>query len=280
MRITCEVVLKQFSFLSFAVLSVISGVAIGQTSNAALDGTKNLSLAQKAHWGLGIGTVLSPSIYAGEDLRVLPLPLVTYEGERFFLRGISGGVHLVKRDRFTVDGILSYRTDGIDREDFGVSELAERGINRALLSDRDNGIDLGLSANWRSEMGRVELGIKTDVSGASKGYEALLKYGYPLQWGRTSLVPNVGVSFMSKKLANYYYGTLPEEVTRGVVNYKPGSTTVPSLGINAIRQLDTNWVIIGNATYKFLPNKITNSPLVEDDTNGSLSVFLGVSRRF
>lgn len=272
--------MKQLSFLSFVVLFVTSGVVTGQTSNAALDGTKNLTLAQEAHWGLGLGTVLSPSIYAGEDLRVLPLPLVTYEGERFFLRGISGGVHLLKRDSFTVDGILSYRTDGIDRDDFGVSELAERGINRALLSDRDNGIDLGFLANWRGEMGQLDLGIKTDVSSASKGHEAILKYGYPFQWGRTSLVPNAGVSFMSKQLSNYYYGTLPEEVARGVINYKPGSTTIPSLGLSVIRPLDTNWVVIGNATYKFLPNKITNSPLVEEDKDGSLSVFLGVSRRF
>ena len=275
----CEVVLKQLTFFSFVLLSVTSGVAVGQTSNAALDGSKNLALSQEAHWGLGLGIVLSPSIYAGGDLRVLALPLVTYEGERFFLRGISGGVHLLKRDGFTVDSILSYRTDGIDRDDFGVSELAERGINRALLSDRDNGLDMGLSAIWRGEMGQVELGVKTDITGASNGHEAIVKYGYPFRWGRTSLVPNVGVSFMSKKLANYYYGTLPEEVARGVINYQPGSTSVPSVGINAVRPLDRNWVVIGNVTYKFLPNKITNSPLVEKDTNGSVSVFLGVSWR-
>ena len=84
-------------------------------------------------------------------------------------------------------------------------------------------------------MGQLELEVKGDISGASKGYEAGLKYAYPYQVGRTRISPHVGVAYLSNKLANYYYGTLPLEVAHGVVDYKPGSATVPRIGVDVMR---------------------------------------------
>ena len=208
------------------------------------------------------------------------MPLLSYEGERFFWRGIGGGAHLLKQDGFALDATLSARMDGIDRDDFGASELAERGIKRALLEDRDNGLDLGLAASWRGSFGQFELAIRNDVTGASKGYEASLKYGYPMQWGGTRVTPHIGISQLSKKLANYYYGTLPEEVARGVACYQPGSAAVPRIGIDVMRPFAGRWMFIGNLSYKHLPSKISASPLVEKDKNGAVSAFFGVSRGF
>jgi outer membrane protein len=39
-------------------------------------------------------------------------------------------------------------------------------------------------------------------------------------------------------------------------------------------------MLLGFAQYKLLPDKITDSPLIERDTNGSASVFVGFSRGF
>lgn len=262
--------------LLFAVLAAVSTAANAQGPGAA----GPASPAQPPLWSLGIGAAVSDSVYAGEGTRVRPLPLLSYEGERFFWRGIGGGAHLLKNGGFTLDATLSGRFDGIDRDDFGGAELAARGINRALLSDRDDGLDLGLAGGWRGAAGQIELGVKGDITSASKGYEASLKYGYPVQWGRTRITPNVGVSHLSKKLANYYYGTLPEEVARGVVDYRPGSATVPRIGIDVVRPFAERWVFIGNVSYKRLPGKLADSPLVEKDTDGVVSAFIGVSRGF
>jgi len=206
--------------------------------------------------------------------------MVTYQGERFFWRGIGGGAHLIKSEGYSLDATLSARMDGIDRDDFGQAELAERGIDRARLEDRDHGLDLGLAATWRGAMGQLELEVKGDISGASKGYEAGLKYAYPYQVGRTRISPHVGVAYLSNKLANYYYGTLPLEVAHGVVDYKPGSATVPRIGVDVMRPFAQRWAFIGNVSYKKLPGKISDSPLVEKDTNDAVSAFIGFSRGF
>jgi outer membrane protein len=170
--------------------------------------------------------------------------------------------------------------DGIDRSDFGRRELADRGIDRSLLEDRDDAIDMGIAATWTGGLGQLELAVKSDISDASDGYEAGLKYGYPIQWGRSSVTPGVGISYLSKKLANYYYGTLPGEVDRGVVDYRPGSATVQRVGLDFARPFAERWVFIANATYEHLPGKITDSPLVDKDTNGAMSAFIGISRSF
>lgn len=263
------------TLITLSLLAATTHAAFAQNPDAAGTPPK-----QPPRWGLGIGTAVSDSVYAGEGTRVTPSPLITYEGERFFWRGIGGGAHLLRRGGFTIDATLSARMDGIDRDDFGRTELAARGVNQALLEDRDDALDLGLAAQWRGSFGQLELGVKGDVTGASKGYEASVKYGYPFNVGSTRITPHVGVSHLSKKLANYYYGTLPEEVARGVVNYQPGSAVVPRIGVDVMRPFAGRWAVIGNVTYKRLPGKLSDSPLVEKDTNGSVSAFIGLSRGF
>lgn len=231
-------------------------------------------------WGLGLGVVVSSGDYAGEDRRIIPVPLVSYESERFFWRGISGGVHLYREQGISLDATLSARFSGIEKKDFGARELAQRGINRDLLADRSDSVDIGLAAGWSGDAGKLEVGLKADAGGASKGYEATLKYGYPFKLGRTRVTPHAGVSYMSKKMANYYYGTLASEVARGVVDYKPGSAAIPVIGIDVMHPFNQQWMLIGGLTYRSLPGKVKDSPLIDKDTKGSASLIFAVSRSF
>ena len=231
-------------------------------------------------WGVGVAVVGRTDIYAGESSKIGAVPLVSYEGEKFFWRGIGGGYHLLSRDGFTLDATLSVRFGGIKKEDFGAAELAARGINRNLLEDRDRGLDLGISGAFKGTMGVVELALKADASGTSKGFETSAKYSYPLQWGSAMVTPHVAVAHQSSKMANYYYGTLDAEVARGVVNYKPGSAVIPRIGVDLMQPFADKWMLTGGLTYSALPGKIRNSPLVDKDVKGVRSVFAGVSRKF
>jgi len=268
------------TILSTILLAAACGSAAAQQPSATTGSTGTAAQTQGSPWALGVGAAVSSSVYAGEDTRITPFPLVSYEGERFFWRGISGGARLVKRPGFTLDATLSARMDGVDRDDFGEAELRARGVNRALLEDRDNALDLGLAAGWRGAAGSLEIEVKGDVTGASKGYEAGVKYAYPMQWGRTRVAPSVSVSHLSKKLANYYYGTLPEEMARGVRDYRPGSAVVPRIGVDLVHPFAGRWAFIANVSYRKLPGKLKDSPLVEKDTDGVTSAFFGVSRGF
>ena len=233
-----------------------------------------------ARWGLGLAGVYRDSEYAGEGTRTRLVPNISYDGERFYLRGGAFGYRFVNRDDFEFRGFVSARLDGFDREDLGVDALARRGIDRNLLDDRDDSADLGVGATWKGAAGTLDLELNADVTGTSDGYELSADYRYPLQFGRTSIVPGVGVVRMSADMADYYYGTLDSEVARGVIDYKPGAVTVPRTGVALIRPFATHWLFIANLEYRLLPDELQDSPLVEEDTDGTGSFFLGVSRRF
>lgn len=232
-----------------------------------------------SRWGLGIGAVASANPYAGRGNRFIPLPLVTYDSERFFFRGITGGVHLFDNDLLSLDVIVQGDFDGIDADDFGRRELALNGIDRDLLDDRDDSIEAGFEIGLSGRFGEFDLELTTDVLDASGGYRAIAEYGYPIQIGeRMTLTPNVGVSWLSADRADYYYGTLDTEVARGVAQYRPGSATIPRAGIDVEYLFSDKWLLLGGVSYERLPSKLADSPLLEKDY--SARFMIGVVRAF
>jgi outer membrane protein len=233
-----------------------------------------------ANWSVGIAAGSRNELYAGEGNHTRVIPFFGYEGERFYLRGITAGYYLVKSDEFAFDVFVGGRLDAMDRKDFGRRELAKRGIDRDLLSDRDDSVDAGASVSWRGSAGELQLEVKADILDVSGGYEADVSYRYPMQAGEWLLTPAVGVSWMSKDLANYYYGALDKEVRRGVVSYRPGSVTIPSVSLTVARPFAEKWRFMANVGYQVLPDEISDSPLIAEDTDGVAQAFFGVVRSF
>jgi MipA family protein len=231
-------------------------------------------------WSLGIGVATRAPIYVGESNRSIPFPLINYEGERFYLQGPSIGYRLVDGDSFTLKAHLSANTNGVDADDFGRRELAARGIDRNALEDRDFSADAGITAEWTTEIGIFETDLRADITDTSGGYQASVDYSIPFPAGDALIIPGVGATLYSSDAANYYYGTLPKEIARGVVDYKPGSATVPHASVIAILPFASKWTFISSVNIDFLPNEITDSPLVDEDSDIVPSLFLGLTRDF
>ena len=232
-------------------------------------------------WGVGVGVSIRSTLYAGEENRTLPFPLVNYEGERFYVTGPALGYKFIDSESFVLNGFVAARFDGVDAKDFGRSALAARGINRDLLEDRDMGADIGASAVFKTDTaGEFELDLRADATNTSDGYQASLEYRYPFQVGPVRLIPSIGVVALSDKLANYYYGTLSKEVARGVIDYRPGSATITRAGFTAILPTSPRWAFIASVSADAYPDEITDSPLIDADADIVPSIFLGVIRNF
>ena len=145
----------------------------GNTDDAGPDG-------QSPRWGLGVAAAVYDSPYAGEGTRVMPIPLVTYEGERFYFRGITAGWRLVDTDSFELSALGKFRFDGFDVDDLGRAELARNGVDYRLLEDRDISFDLGLGMKWSGDAGELEVELLADATDTSGGQEA------SIQWSTTS----------------------------------------------------------------------------------------------
>jgi len=256
--------------LATLALLALPATALAQESPPATDA-----------WSLGVGAAVIDSPYAGEGSRVRPFPLVSYDGERVFLRGISGGVHLHDSSRFKVDAIVSARLYGFDIDDLGRNELIANGLDPSQLSDRDDGLDAGLRATYVARWGSISLEGLHDITNTSDGHEISLDYRYTWVRERTALTTNVGASRLSSDLAGYYFGILDEEVARGVAPYQPGSAVIPRIGVTLTKTLGAStWQLIGSAEYQFLPDELADSPLLERDRDGFGRVVFGLSRRF
>ncbi|PZQ18448.1 MAG: MipA/OmpV family protein [Rhodanobacter denitrificans] len=231
-------------------------------------------------WSIGLAAMVSDSPYAGEGTRMMPIPLIAYEGERFYFRGITAGWRLFSGDSFELAAIGKFRFDGFDVDDLGRRELAANGVDYRLLEDRDFGFDLGLGMKWSGRAGELEVELLADATDTSGGQEVSIQYGYPFAIGQGMLTPTVGATWQSKDLANYYFGTLGKEIARGVVDYKPGSVAIGHVGLNYFRPIGSKWSLLASAKYSSLPDEIKDSPLIDRDANGSASVFFGLSRGF
>ncbi|KLD79521.1 hypothetical protein Y886_03980 [Xanthomonas hyacinthi DSM 19077] len=237
--------------------------------------------ASQGKWNLGLGVSARTGTYLGQKDKVMPFPVLSYEGERLFLRGGYGGLHLLNNDSFSVSAIVSGKFDGLDVKDMKESTLAKYGLSRSQLEDRKMGADVGIEAAWKGRYGVLAAQALTDATGASKAAEAKLNYQYFWQVGnRWTIVPNVGLTWMSEKRANYYYGTLDKEVARGVASYKPGSLVIPHLSLGATYAINADWKLTGVVSHQILPDKATASPLIQKDKEGVTNIFVGVSRSF
>lgn len=232
-------------------------------------------------WAIGLGTAVIDSPYAGEGSRVRAFPLVSYDGERVFLRGVSGGVHLVDTGGFRLDAMLALRMQGFDIEDLGRDELLANGVDASLLDDRDDGLDAGLRASFGADWGSISLEGLHDVSDASDGYEVSLGYSYTWQFNRTALTANTGASLLSSDLAGYYYGLRASEVADGLIAYTPGSALLSRAGVTLTHWLGaSDWQLLASAEIQFLPSELRDSPLLDPDSNRTGRLVLGLSRRF
>lgn len=237
------------------------------------------SQQQTSRWGLGLGASASDNPYAGRGTRYTPFPLITYDSERLFFEGITGGVHLLDTSTLEIDLIVEPNFDGIDADQFGARELAENGIDRDLLADRKDSADAGFDVSFEGRYGELKLQALADVLDASGGYEVSASYGYPIALGeRWVITPNIGAKWQSADRADYYYGILDEEIARGVRNYRPGDVVIPEAGIDLRYGLSPRWMLLGNVKYRALPQELEDSPLLDSDR--SIRLFIGVLRAF
>lgn len=248
---------------------------------AQMEGEDDASSDQQpSPWGIGIAAAIVDSPYAGEGTRIVPIPLISYEGERFYFRGLTTGWTFLDEWGLELSAVAKFRLDGVNVDDLDRTALSRNGLDYRLLEDRDNGLDAGLRGTWGGRAGELEVELLSDVSGTSGGQEVSVQYGYPIVLWEGILTPGVGAKWLSEDTANYYYGTLDEEVARGVVEYRPGSVTIPSITLSYFKPIGEKWSLMAMVDYSILPDEIKNSPLIDPDTDGTASMFIGFSRGF
>lgn len=224
-------------------------------------------LTDEPRWTLGVLAANRDAPYVGLDEGLLVTPLVRFEGERFHIRGLRGGAELHRIGNFSFDAFVKVRLDGYKAKDSPFL---------AGMDDRDFSLDGGLAAQWTNRrIGQFELAASTDLLGRSHGEEVQLSYSALVRRFGWTFIPSVAVQWQDEALIDYYYGVRAGEALPGRPAYRGDSAVTPQFLLLATHPLGERWNIYTYLGYSWLPSEITDSPIVDEDSQAT--VMLGVA---
>jgi outer membrane protein len=220
--------------------------------------------------GMGAGARSNPLV----DGRIIPLvvvPQVSYYGKRFFLDDLDLGFTLVEGRSNTLSLIASPGYDRVffyryDLQNFFVEPLtaaAPAGVGGETQAPaavrfpaRARRITYLAGPEWTFEAGLVtgQLDVLHDITDQSNGTELRSALGIPLWRARGTLTANLGVTWKSSNIVNYYYGA-PNI-------YHTGAAWDPFLKLGYRRPLAGKWSFNAFVDYEKLGAAIADSPII------------------
>ena len=234
------------------------------TSATAVQAESKLTL------GAGVGVIQHPYKQYGND--VVPVPVLTYESENFWFRGLGGGYYLWN------DGTdqLSLTAYWLPMY-FKPSDSDSHRLRR--LDSRHSTMMAGVSWFHHTQYGSLRTTLSGDTLDKSNGLMWDLGWIYRYTNGNLTLTPGIGVEWNSDNMNDYYYGVSHKESRKsGLRDYKADGGWNPYLELSANYRFLGNWSVYGTARYTRLSDEITDSPMVDKSWTGLLST--GVTYTF
>ena len=123
-------------------------------------------------------------------------------------------------------------------------------------------------AGFRAEVpGGVNLLLRYehDVLDRIGGGAATLRLSKGFQAGAFRFVPQLQANWLSAEVTNYEFGVPASAATPTRPEYNTGSSISYEVGLSNFIELTEEWRLLLSLSAEFLPDDITNSPIVADD---------------
>ncbi|WP_448564626.1 MipA/OmpV family protein [Thalassotalea ganghwensis] len=231
--------------------------------------SSSASNAKNTGFLYGIGVSVEREIYYGYGNRVIPIPVLGYQGENLSVLGPFINYKLSQRDNLSFSVSLSPRFQGFDEDDSWIFDG---------MASRKFSFDGGVAVDFDSENFKARLSAKTDILGRHNGNEFELRLAKTFSVGPIFIEPSALINYLDDKLIDYYYGVRDAEETNSRSRYQGSATTNYSLGLSISTPIFFNGFTRFNIEHQWYGTGISNSPLVERDR--SWGVRLIYSRYF
>ncbi|QSX32277.1 MipA/OmpV family protein [Shewanella avicenniae] len=236
----------------------------------------SVALPALAQSQLGVGGAigLSQYVYKDYDNLVLPIPMISYESDDFYFRGLSAGYYLFKDKQQRVSLDITYSPRNFDPDDTDNTQLK-------LLDKRHSTVLFGARYQLRNEYGQVNASFHMDAADETDGgLQANLSYGYPLTLtSQISVTPSVGIDWQNSKFNQYYYGVSQREaLTANLSQYEASASVSPYLNLSMNYRVTKSLMTNAAVRYTWLDSEISDSPMAGRD--GLFSTFFSVVYQF
>jgi outer membrane protein len=207
-------------------------------------------------YGFGLG--VNKEIYKGFDRRVIPLPIIGYRGDDLSIYGPFLNYDVLQVADIELQVIASPRFQGFDDSDSDIFIGMEK---------REFSMDAGLGAKYERNNWKIGFSALHDILNRSGGYELQAKLSKVFKSGPVFYEPNLSVNYLDKDHVDYYYGVRANEVSNTRSFYQGEAAVNTAIGFSV-----STPIFLGGFTqlaidYNLYDNAITDSPLVEDDSN-------------
>ncbi len=233
------------------ITTIVLFTLIFVTSIYAQDSTRKRTEQQ---WAVGmVARVASIPFATGESRTVSTLvPLIYYEGKRFYMRGIEGGFRLYHTGDWQFSALGRLRFFDIPQE-----------YQNQVQGDN---VDWGLQARYQPfPWSYLNLELLSDWHGNFSGNARL---GLDIYTGGFNIDPFLQARIKSKKFNSYYYGLNQIKINGGIEL---------STGIIVDYHLLSNFYLFGAAQLTLLDRPVRNSEFVSADLHGQVFFGIGVS---
>lgn len=239
------------------------GILIATSATAA-------QAENKLTLGAGVGIVEHP--YKQYDHDVYPVPVINYEGDHFWFRGLGGGYYLWNDGTDQLSLTAYWSPMFFKPGDSDNSQLRK-------LDRRQSTMMAGVSWFHHTQYGSLRTTLAGDTLDKSNGMVWDTAWVYRYTNGGLTLSPGIGLQWNSENQNQYYYGVSGHESVRsGLRRYDPNSSWNPYLEMSANYRFAGNWSVYGTARYTHLSDEVTDSPMIDKSWTGLLAT--GVTYTF
>ncbi|MCW8936103.1 MAG: MipA/OmpV family protein [Gammaproteobacteria bacterium] len=215
------------------------------------------------NWGIAIGIRDATIPFKTEEESVQDIiPLLYYDGDLFFIRGLSGGVKLFNNDAWQFSLLGKYRYFDIPAE------------YQNLL--QGNALDIGGQLKYRFKY-NFEANFEI-LNDQDHRYYTSLNTRYLWKSASWELFPYADLRFKSADFNDYYYGldgfSEPGNPS-STLNNKIGSAFDMTVGSELRYHVTSNFYLLGRAQYTALDSKTRNSISIENSSFGE--IYMGIA---
>ncbi len=214
-----------------------------------------------------IGLTLSNTSrnYEGIGNQTARLPYFSANWRGLYVEGLNVGYKLSKGEKVSWDLIAVPRF-------LGYSETNSPVLTG--LDDTDYSYHGGISANWETGIGRLNVQALTDLLNESSGSEIIATLSHAYQFGGLTLSPAVSVNWQDATLVDHYYGVTAAQATPDRAAYEGDSVFNTAVSLTAGYALTDSFQLIGQARADQYGSEIEDSPLVDENTTTSATIGL------
>ncbi|BCQ42461.1 membrane protein (plasmid) [Erwinia rhapontici] len=221
---------------------------------------------------LGIAAGWSTGPYRDYSNKILPLPIISYEGTLVYLRGAEAGFKLYssETDEITLSASL-----------LPLMFKPEDAKNRAFknLNERKMSAMAGMGWTHKVAWGFTSLNARHRVTGNKEGAIFGASYGYPFHFDKATLMVTAGLDYSTDEMNKNYFGITAQESAKSeLTRYSPGSGYAPYVGFLAVYPLTKSIDLSAGTRLTRLSEAVHESPMT--DNRYTHSFVTSVSYRF